>query len=742
LQGSLNDRFVTGSKRLKQHATIGFDIGIDTPADKRYENAVAEVLVTVTSPPDSYDANFNPTGPKVLSCAESMLNREDKEKLACAGLETLRSAANTINSSKKASYCDAYEAQSDAAIPLLRAQQVVFIASCPDPPGVMALLPRDQTYNVANISGKSLSLAGAVTTQVLTGGVTWYRSTKNYYVLQAQDTVAVEDPPVLPDNEKKLQKVSTTFGWQFRPVLGQNRVRSGLRQLFAELSFPSLPPEMGGTSYGKVRVTTRWRKFDKKSGAVGGEITDPKDSGQSTNSMVPSGAVLLPEYDLTPRKPQVSWEDVGGGQVSVTAQGFYTLDTSVVIGSQVIGQGSPSYYYDPDKIRFVAPAAALLQANHVYLEEPGGEQTTILNISSPLDATSTNSPAFSVERATAMPFDSTTSRVEIKYVPTQRGPNLQLQPLVLVGGILYGLSDRPVVVVNWDKCRVDDKSPPCILTFYAPTDTLRAARKVRLGQLFFGKPDEHPLQILNDFSAAKLATVAKTDKCTLYAIQGSYLGNVKVKLGDHDVQDKTKPDPPCNFETMATSTVAKSPSKGAAAKQSAPKDPNEDVSEADKVGQSPPNHEDTCPIKKSYVDRSLGPTMLLVAVPSCNFQAIALFRGDPTDDNLRPFLLPVKQDEPTKPQIDPVTAKVDDKDFKLTGKNLGLIDLKGITYNGAVLPATIANDESYITVQLTPSFPKTAGFYAITVKLLDAKSPAIGAIVQLAPLAPPANQAQ
>ena len=149
-------------------------------------------------------------------------------------------------------------------------------SECPEPPGLIAVLPRERTYNTANIRGSSINLAGAATTQVLTAGVTWFRHTKTYYVVQAQDTVAFTAAPDLRAADGKpstLNQVSTTFGWLFRPVLGQSRVQPGLRQLFAEISFPGQSAP-ASTSYGKVTVTTRWRHFDKKTGAVGGEIAD------------------------------------------------------------------------------------------------------------------------------------------------------------------------------------------------------------------------------------------------------------------------------------------------------------------------------------------------------------------------------------------------------------------------------------------------------------------------------------
>jgi hypothetical protein len=115
-----------------------------------------------------------------------------------------------------------------------------------------------------------------------------------------------------------------------------------------------------------------------------------------------------------------------------------------------------------------------------------------------------------------------------------------------------------------------------------------------------------------------------------------------------------------------------------------------------------------------------------------NVKAIELSRGG---DSLtvQPVLLPIAAEETTlKPTVADISVKVGDKTFKLTGKNVELIDLNGIAYNGTPMAAKIADDKSYIMVSIPSSFPQTPGYYAITLKLIDPKSSPIGALVQIA----------
>ncbi len=262
---------------------------------------------------------------------------------------------------------------------------------------------------------------------------------------------------------------------------------------------------------------------------------------------------LPPQLDLQPAPPQVSWEDAGNGLVAVTILGTYAPGTAVVIGSSLIGTGSPAYFYDPQKIRVLVPAAQLLQTNEIELEEQGGTQRLVLNKKD-------QAGKLVVIKASARPLTSTDSLVEVRYTVAQEGQgDPHLQPLALVGGTAFGLSDNPIVVTK-KECMTPGNDTSCTLTFRAPTALVRSARKVKLRQLFFGSladPNEAKIDIPNDLTAQKLVTVAKTTDCTLFAVQGSGLADppdpakpkVKVIIADKELKSKTDVDPKsrCHF---------------------------------------------------------------------------------------------------------------------------------------------------------------------------------------------------
>src|SRR5258706_9872232 len=79
----------------------------------------------------------------------------------------------------------------------------------PDPPSITTLLPQEKTYNVAAIKDRMTSIgAGAVINAISVGG-SWISGHKTLYVVQDQDTVAIERPadPNRPN--------TTSFAWEF-----------------------------------------------------------------------------------------------------------------------------------------------------------------------------------------------------------------------------------------------------------------------------------------------------------------------------------------------------------------------------------------------------------------------------------------------------------------------------------------------------------------------------------------------
>src|SRR6202021_4076188 len=103
---------------------------------------------------------------------------------------------------------------------------------------------------------------GGVATQLVGVSAAFLRGHKSYYLVKDQDTNAITLPT---KKDPKTNTETTTFLWEFRPVLGQHFVQAGLKQTFVQLSFPT---PQSGPFLGKVHVRTYWRKMDHDSGLV------------------------------------------------------------------------------------------------------------------------------------------------------------------------------------------------------------------------------------------------------------------------------------------------------------------------------------------------------------------------------------------------------------------------------------------------------------------------------------------
>jgi hypothetical protein len=141
----------------------------------------------------------------------------------------------------------------------------------PSQPSLITILPREKTYNVANIVNKSVSIGGGAILGVINVAGGFLHSRQTYYLAKDQDTVAIQRSSmyectytikdISTTNEKTIKIPAVTFAWQFRPVLGQKVVLGGLRQTFAQITF------VQGTRSGslvKVAVRRGWEALRRQ----------------------------------------------------------------------------------------------------------------------------------------------------------------------------------------------------------------------------------------------------------------------------------------------------------------------------------------------------------------------------------------------------------------------------------------------------------------------------------------------
>ena len=217
-------------------------------------------------------------------------------------------------------------------------------------PSIITLLPKERTYNIASLVDKSwLVGAGGLIGGVLSVGGSFMWSHKQFYLIQQQDTVAIETNPSSFTDAACERGHGVSFAWQFRPVLGQQLVRGGMREVFVQLAYE----DPGNDSVPPVHIRAGWKKFNMKTGAVGaGEVIG-----------VPILPLHNPKSDL--KLLTVRVKDVGQGNVLVRGSGDFMPGTRVRIGSTMLD----GVVLNDHSFEFAAPAKALI-TQRAFLVKP------------------------------------------------------------------------------------------------------------------------------------------------------------------------------------------------------------------------------------------------------------------------------------------------------------------------------------------------------------------------------------
>ena len=297
-----------------------------------------------------------------------------------------------------------------------------------DPPAITALLPREKTYNVAAIKDHSGSIGAGIVTQVAGVSGSFLFGRKTYYVVQDQDTLALAFKPETPEAQG-VKRVG--FLWQFRPVLGEDYAKAGLKQTFVQIAFPS---PASAALIGKVKVRTYWRRYDRGTGVVKNIV--PKSLREEINAIdIPT---FVMKQDISALSNQ-DLEDLGNGQMLVRLTGTFLGGTYVRVGSNIIQAGSPGFTSEYSAIRFVAPISDLAIKKSVLVTRDGTEVPLVVNQCLPKDAAVTI-----VDSSVSLTaIDETNSLLRFDL---DLGEKVPCQPFVIViGGRVFGYSDAPIL---------------------------------------------------------------------------------------------------------------------------------------------------------------------------------------------------------------------------------------------------------------------------------------------------------
>jgi hypothetical protein len=375
-------------------------------------------------------------------------------------------------------------------------------------PSITAILPQDKTYNVATITSKSVNLGGGAVTGLLTAGVNFMWQKQTYYIVQAQDTVALQFPP------DPAAPNAIRFGWQMRPVLGGKTVSSGMRTLFVQLAFP--PHVNANENLGTVTVTTRWRKINPKLNTVSTTYYD---------AVTTSASFTIPDYNLQPKIKTVFAGDNGDGTVTVHVNTLsYVQNTYVKIAGTTISQGAPNALFNPTGVDFTIPAL-VAATQRAYLVDRSGAYTEITD---PLIGSGGDFQCLDLANPTVVPESTTTGKLTVQvargadvHCPPTGATLAELHLIALLGNKVFGLRDAPLIL--------DEVAHT--ISFRAPIDLLRGAPTVTVEKLLWGSP----FKASADLTVTQIPTI---DKATVIA-NGS--DNLQIALIGSNLQQLSPP---------------------------------------------------------------------------------------------------------------------------------------------------------------------------------------------------------
>lgn len=442
-----------------------------------------------------------------------------------------------------------------------------------DTPSLRTIIPREKTYNVASIVSKSGQIGvGAVISNIINIGASFFSGRQTYYLVRDQDTVALQrgvsrSAVVCPGKDPAPP---VTFAWQFRPVLKEKSVQQGLRQTFAQISVDPIINNDPGLLY--VTTQTCWKEYDREKGVVGkAKICDPAVS------------TVIQSFYNTVAIDGVTQTDNGDGTITAKVTGAFPRGTGVGLGDASVNDASVGFENTGTFIRFSAPSqlvatrgARLVTPNGLesevtatgFLSEPktgkksdvivhgnfddivrvyiqGGNdlnyEPNVSGITLHLPESETSMPekkVIFVRRdgtecklpngappahlfATTKPYSDLLVEVTVPiWQCMEVQPNGNYPPIVILGGKAIGLSDAPFKTTS-----------PTKLTFLAPPSMVQGQTKLKLKRLFLDSSYEtvYDLEPMSGLSVDGISILEVSPKGATFAVTGSQLAVSKLQ---------------------------------------------------------------------------------------------------------------------------------------------------------------------------------------------------------------------
>jgi hypothetical protein len=350
----------------KDKIVIGFPISI---APQPYHRNMAAVVDITYFPPNA--GQFPQSG----LCEQKAFKSESNGAHGNSGPEYRFSQSDEVNASAA---CEEQEAT----------------------PTIINIIPTQRSYNVLGVTSSTQAIGlGAVVGTVNVGG-TGSRSSQTQYLVAEQDTLALQGQGVVVCTDALIELAvqanvehctpgtrGISFQWQFRPVLGEDYVRSGIRRTFVQLAIPNVRrpyPYYGGIVY----VKTTWHPYNRKTGVV----VDALEGAGRDGVALPKGMLTRPGGDtqdggltvknvfghtfIASEVTSVDTFDQGAGMLQVTLQGHFLTGAAVRIGPTMLSTSTAGFIADYNEIQFVASAQAIAQSG-AYLVSSDGVESPI-----------------------------------------------------------------------------------------------------------------------------------------------------------------------------------------------------------------------------------------------------------------------------------------------------------------------------------------------------------------------------
>jgi hypothetical protein len=461
---------------------------------------------------------------------------------------------NTTTTVKRDQFVVGFQISIDAAYKDAVAEAEITIAGTDV--SLVSLMPQDKTYNVASVTKDAKAIDMGAVVQFLGIGATVGKTQESLYLVKDTDTVALERPAT---------DGTVRFAWQFRPVLGRRTVEPGSRQVYALISIPE------GVDHNlKVTATTKWRRYDRKTKTVKGSISDNAENEPFKETPFVVGYSSSNEFSLKPRISDMTWSDMGNGQVLVVVEGDgFTPDTTIVLGSSVLNAPDKGLTVANEKRLIVVTQGQLLAQSpsppiivgrygttefvrSQCLDEPSrASESGNASTSGAANVALTPSPCGAPLHENNTPYsdlrlntpvikarDAQTFEVTLNVQATSPTVNIQdlfqrHPPVIVIGGKVFGLSDAPFIVRNL-KGATPQANGSAELSFLAPTQLLVDFKNLTFKEFLWNQGElTTEFSIAGAFSASGVVTLGSNGEKTQLAITGGgFNKDVRVQVGD------------------------------------------------------------------------------------------------------------------------------------------------------------------------------------------------------------------